>query len=194
MTSIFAIQGETFAAIGSDSRWMDSAGRVGKQIKPKVFTVGRYLIGVAGDTRGINILQYVMSPPLLPPKLKGVKLDKFMVSQFIPVYRTILEVHGLGRVPYDDKPAETSIETLVLANGTIYAIDCDYGTEMDSSGIYAIGSGTPYGVAALEALCAKKKMTPHLAKQAILKALAISVKYDSMSGAPFHTFIQQTNN
>lgn len=190
MTTILAIQGDNFAAICSDSQWTDEYGRVGKMAQSKVVTVGRYLIGVAGDTRGANIIQHMFAPPALPVKLSGAKLAKFIVSQFIPALRTVLEENGLGRPQYDDRPAESSNDILVLANGTIFQIDTDYGTEIDSNGIYAIGSGAHYALGALEVLTAKKKITIPYAKQTLLKAVAVSAKFDSGSGAPFHTFVQ----
>lgn len=190
MTSIFAIQGDGFAVIGSDSRTSDEFGRISRKVKPKVFTVGRYMLGCAGDLRGSDILHYSFQPPPLPPKLFGTKLDKFIVSQFIPAYKMTLEVNGLGRAAYEAEAAWASIETIILANGVIYDISVDYGTHEDANGFYTIGSGESYGIAALDVLCAKKKLTPQTAKQAILKALNISAKYDMMTGAPFHTFTQ----
>lgn len=68
MTTILAIQGEDYCAIGSDSQWTDDYGRVGKMTQSKIITVGKYFIGVAGDTRGANIIQHVFNPPQLPPK------------------------------------------------------------------------------------------------------------------------------
>ena len=190
MTTILAIQGEDFAAICSDSQWTDDYGRIGRMNQPKVVSVGRYLIGSAGDTRGANVIQHSFSPPVLPPKLRGAKLSKFIVSQFVPAYKTILEEHGAGRPQYDDQPAISGNEILVCANGTIFQIDEDYGTETDSNKLYAIGSGSAYGLGALEVLTAKRKITVPLAKQVLLKAVTVAAKFDSGSGAPFHTFVQ----
>jgi hypothetical protein len=44
---------------------------------------------------------------------------------------------------------------------------------------------------ALQAFTEKKKMTIPFAKQAILKALSVSAKFDQGTGSPFYTFIQQ---
>jgi ATP-dependent protease HslVU (ClpYQ) peptidase subunit len=190
MTTILAIQGDDFCAIGSDSQWSDDYGRVGKMTQSKVVTVGKYFIGVAGDTRGANIIQYIFTPPVLPPKLSGSKLTKFMVSQFIPAYRDCLEQNGLGLPQYESNPAEASVETLVCANGVVYQIDSDYSTEMDVNGLYAIGSGAHYGLGAMQMNVTSKKIVSATAKRVLLKALSISAKFDSGSGAPFHTFIQ----
>lgn len=190
MTTILAIQGDGFAAIGSDSQWTDDYGRVGKMNQSKVVSVGRYLVGIAGDTRGANIIQHMFTPPALPLKLSGNKLTKFVVSNFVPAYKEILEAHGIGRPQYDNEPARTSIETLVVANGVIYQIDEDYGTEMDSNRLYAVGSGAHYGLGALQVLTEKKKLNALTCKQTLLKALAVSARFDQGTGAPFHVFTQ----
>lgn len=192
MTTILAIQGDDFCAIGSDSQWTDDYNRVGKMNQPKVVSVGRYLIGVAGDTRGANVIQHIFTPPVLPPKLVGAKLTKFIVSQFLPSYKECLETHGAGRPQYDDQPAQSANDLLVCANGVIFQIDTDYGTETDTCNLYAIGSGGHYGLGALQAYTNGKRVSLANAKQVLLKSLAVSAKFDSGSGSPFHTFIQQT--
>jgi ATP-dependent protease HslVU (ClpYQ) peptidase subunit len=190
MTTILAIQGDGWAVIGSDTQWSDEEGRIGKSHQPKISSVGRYLIGVAGDVRGGNVIQHCFTPPPLPAKAQGAKLTKFIVSQFVPAYRQTLEANGVGLPQYDSEIARTTIDSLVVANGVVFQVDGDYGTEMDANRIYAIGSGGCYGIAALQALTEKKKLTIPTARQAILKALAISAKFDSGTGAPFHIFTQ----
>jgi ATP-dependent protease HslVU (ClpYQ) peptidase subunit len=190
MTTILAIQGEDYCAIGSDSQWTDDYNRVGRMNQPKVVAVGKYLIGVAGDTRGANVIQHAFNPPVLPPKLVGAKLVKFMVSHFVPAYKECLEAHGAGRPQYDDQPAQSANEILVCANGTVFQIDEDYGTETDTCNLYAIGSGAHFGLGALQAYTNGKRVVQTNAKQLLLKSLTVSAKFDSGSGAPFHTFIQ----
>jgi ATP-dependent protease HslVU (ClpYQ) peptidase subunit len=190
MTTILAIQGDDYCAIGSDSQWSDDYGRVGRMNQPKVVVVGKYLIGVAGDTRGANVIQHAFNPPVLPPKLLGAKLVKFMVSHFVPAFKECLEAHGAGRPQYDDQPAQSANEILVCANGTVFQIDEDYGTETDTCNLYAIGSGAHFGLGALQAYTNGKRVVQTNAKQLLLKSLTVSAKFDSGSGAPFHTFIQ----
>lgn len=189
MTTILAIQGDDFCAIGSDSQWGDDYGRIGKMTQPKVVAVGKYFIGLAGDTRGANIIQHIfVAPPL--PKLSGNKLTKFMVTQFIPAYRECLEQNGLGRPQYESNSAEASVESLVCANGVIYQIDSDYSTEMDVNGLYAIGSGAHYGLGAMQMHVGNRKVASTVAKRLLLKSLSISAKFDGGTGAPFHTYHQ----
>jgi len=190
MTTNLAIQCDDYCAIGSDSQWSDDYGRVGRMNQPKVVVVGKYLIGVAGDTRGANVIQHAFNPPVLPPKLLGAKLVKFMVSHFVPAFKECLEAHGAGRPQYDDQPAKSANEILVCANGTVFQIDEDYGTETDTCNLYAIGSGAHFGLGALQAYTNGKRVVQTNAKQLLLKSLTVSAKFDSGSGAPFHTFIQ----
>ena len=190
MTTILAIQGEDYCAIGSDSQWTDDYGRVGKMSQSKVVSVGKYLIGIAGDTRGANVIQHTFAPPVLPHKLGGVKLTKFIVTHFVPALKECLESNGVGRPQYDDQPAQSANDILVCANGVIFQIDSDYGTEIDANNLYAVGSGAHYGLGALQAYTNGKDVAQTSVKRVLLKALAIGAKFDSGSGAPFHTFVQ----
>jgi ATP-dependent protease HslVU (ClpYQ) peptidase subunit len=189
VTTILAVQGDGWAVIGADSQWSTDDGRIGKSTQPKVVSIGKYLVAIAGYTRGANIVQHTFTPPA-PPRTQGIKLNKFVVSQFIPAYKAVLESNGIGLPQYDSEVAKTPIDTLMVVNGVIYQIDDDYGTDMDSNRLYAIGSGSDYGLGALQALTDKKRLTIPVAKQCILKALAISAKFDSGTGAPFHVFTQ----
>jgi ATP-dependent protease HslVU (ClpYQ) peptidase subunit len=191
MTTILAIQGDNWAVMGSDSKWSDEYGRVGRLVGPKVFTTGKYVVGVAGDTRGCNLLQHVFMPPAVPPRATGNKLTRFMVSTFVPAYKTCLEEHGLGRPQYEDEPAKASVSTLILVGGQVFQIDEDYGTEQDAGRLYSVGSGGDYGLGAMMALTEKKKLNVTTAKQVLLKALSISAKVDSGTGPPFFTVHQQ---
>ena len=83
MTTIAAIQGENWAAIGYDSRLTEDNSKIYTLPKDngKVNRNGPYLIGAAGDMRAINILTHVFKPPAVSPNLYGAKLDKFISSR-----------------------------------------------------------------------------------------------------------------
>ena len=191
MTTILGIQGDGWAVMGSDTQWQDEFGRVGRMNQSKIVSVGRYLIGIAGDTRGANIVQHIFTPPTLPIKLSGNKLTHLMVSQFIPSLKECLEKNGAGRPQYDDQPSMNANEILVCANGVIYQIDDDYGTEMDTNNLYAIGSGAHFGLGSMQSLVAGRKIGLTVAKTILVKGLHTAAKFDGNSSAPFHTFIQQ---
>jgi len=200
MTTILGIQGETFALICVDSRIssFDSSGSAYqvntlKEGSGKVAVNGKYLLGAAGDVRAINILHHVFQPPIPAVNLKGKKLDQFFTAKFIPSLRQCFENEGYAIPDKEDKEhmAEQASQILVVIHGSIYVVDGDYSWTSDSSGLYALGTGSSYALGALQALQGPSMTTPQQAKKIALKAMTIAAKYDPYTGAPFHTFVQE---
>lgn len=200
MTTIVGIQGDGYAVVTTDSRIssVDESG-FAYQIttlgtgSSKVATNGKYLLGAAGDVRAINILHHVFTPPTPAPSLKGKKLDAFITSKFVPALRRCFEDEGYALPERDSSHhmAEHDSTILVVINGMIYIIEGDYSWTSDSAGYYAIGTGAPYALGALQVLRGNKKPTPQQAKTIALKALAVTAKFDPHTGAPFNTFVQE---
>ncbi len=197
MTTIVGIQGDNFAIVCTDSRIASDGGSgtlttLGQGMS-KITQNGPYLLGAAGDVRAINILHHVFAPPTPPANLRGKKLDAFITARFIPALRECLEKQGYG---YFDKDSyyTAGFDSVIIAviHSTIYIIDGDYSWASDSNGIYSIGSGADYAIGAMNALLPKSKLSIHNAKNICLKALATASKYDSGTGAPYHTFIQES--
>lgn len=200
MTTIVAIQGEGFALICSDSRISDMDGEgYAAQVSTlrdgtsKVAANGKYLLGAAGDLRAINLLHHAFLPPPVPAGIKGKKLDQFFTVKFIPALRECFESHGYATPDKDDKRHIAEHESIVIAavSGQIYVVDGDYSWLSDTSGVYALGSGSSYALGALTALLPKTLITVQIAKKIALKALNIAARFDSYTGAPFHTFVQE---
>lgn len=180
MTTIAAVQGKYWAVIGCDSRVTDDVGKVYSLTKenPKLITNGPYLLAAAGDVRAINILSFVFKPPVPPFGCTGQKLDKFISSQFIPELRKCYEDSGYG------KSEDAQSDVIVLVNGTIYEIDSDYSWCHDSSGIYAIGTGSSYAIGSLASALSDGKRSINSVKARVKEAIAISCRYDSSSAEP----------
>lgn len=200
MTTIVGMQGDKYAIICTDSRVssFDESG-MAYQIttlgtgSSKVAQNGRYLLGVAGDVRAINILHHAFMPPVPTFTHSGHKLDQFITQKFIPALRECFETTGYA-MPENDQSshiAEHSSQIVVVINGTIYIIEGDYSWTSDKTGIYAIGTGSSYALGALHALTNGREMTVAKAKTAINKALAIASKFDPYTGSPFQTFVQE---
>lgn len=201
MTTIAAIQGDGFAAITADTRissFDDNGpayhmGSLATGIS-KVSTNGNFLIGAAGDLRAINLLSHAFTPPPVPEKARGKKLDQFVTTKFIPALRNCFDIHGYSSPENKDNKrhnAEQDSTILLVVNATIYIIENDYSWMCDSSGLYAVGSGSEYALGALNALCGGKKVvSPIQAKAACLKAVSIAAKMDPHTGAPYHSYIQ----
>lgn len=200
MTTIVAIQGESFAVVGTDSRisTFDESG-FAYQVTTlgsgtaKVAPNGRYLIGVAGDVRAINIVHHAFAPPAAPINMKGNRLDVFMTKTFIPALRQTFEEQGYANTKGENAAhmAEQDSSILVAVNGAVYVIESDYGWTSDRTGIYAIGTGGTYALGALAALTGKKALTINSAKSSIVKALGVAAKFDPYTGLPFQTFVQE---
>lgn len=196
MTTIVGIQGDGYAVVATDSRIssMDSTGfayQVGTLSAgtSKIAQNGKYLLGAAGDVRAINIIQHAFSPPAPPPTYKNKKLDQYITLKFIPLLKDTFEEHGYT-ASSKDEPAEHGSTILVVINNTIYIIENDYSWTSDNNGIYAIGTGAPYALGAIQALLPKTKPTPQQAKNILTKALTITAKFDPHTGPPIQTYLQ----
>jgi ATP-dependent protease HslVU (ClpYQ) peptidase subunit len=204
MTTIIAVQGDDFCVIGVDSRisTFEDSGYASQVMTlregtTKVASNGKYLLGVAGDVRAINILHHVFQPPQPPVNTIGKKLDEFMTAKFIPILRECFEQQGYASPESNEEKrhiAEHDSTVLVAVNGCIYVIDGDYSWASDANGIYALGSGGAYAMGAMQAsLGSKSKTTVPLAKALVLKALNISSRFDPYTGPPYYWFVQETN-
>ena len=201
MTTIVAFQGDGFTVVGTDSRisLIDEDGSA-YQIATlgggtsKVALNGKYLLGAAGDLRAINILHHAFQPPAPAPSLKGKRLDAFITTKFIPSLRSCFEEQGYVLVDKSGpNKAEHESQIIVVINGSVYVIDSDYSWMNDSSGTYAMGTGSTYALGALHVLTGSKKLSIAQAKQNILKALAVAAKFDPGTGSPFQTYVQENN-
>jgi len=201
MTTIVAVQGDNFAVVCSDSRiaTVDEDGYVSqittlREGNGKVASNGKYLLGAAGDMRAINLLHHVYQPPTVPPATTGKKLDQFFTSKVIPSVRECFEQHGYALPDTNEKKhiAEHDSTVLVVVGGVIYVIDGDYSWTSDAQNYYALGTGAPYALGALQVSRGKRKLSISQAKTLALKAINVAAKFDPHTGAPFHTFVQES--
>lgn len=193
MTTVVAIQGDTFAVIACDSRLSayDGSGipylvTTAGVDTSKVALVGKYLIGAAGDVRAINILHYAFTPPTPKANVKGKALNQFITTNFIPALRQCFEAHGYSK-------ESDNTEILIAINGFIYNIDSDFSWATSTSNTYAIGTGSTYALGALQTMSTRNIPTAQIAKRNALKALRVAAKFDPFTGEPFITYCQ-TNN
>lgn len=197
MTTIVGIQGDGFAVVGTDSR-ISSLGSDGNAYQvstlgtgsSKIAQNGKYLLGAAGDVRALNILHHAFVPPAPLPNITGKKLDQFITMRFVPVLRDVFEEAGYAPSTKDEQ-AEQGSTILVVVNSVIYIIESDYSWTSESNGIYAIGSGAPYALGAIQALMPKTPPTPQQSKNIAIKALNITAKFDPYTGPPVQTYLQE---
>jgi ATP-dependent protease HslVU (ClpYQ) peptidase subunit len=200
MTTIIAVQTPEYALVCSDSRisTMDEGG-FASQIttlasnSAKIAENGKYLLGAAGDMRAINILHHAFVPPPPPPGTTGKKLDNFITTKFIPALRECFEKQGYAAPERDTSShiAEHGSTILVVLSGSIYVIEGDYSWTSDTTGLYALGTGSAYALGALNILASSKAMTISQAKKIATKAIGVAAKYDPYTGSPFHCYVQE---
>lgn len=202
MTTIVGIQGDGFAVLCADSRIVSVAddgstsaiAQLGNGTS-KISQNGPYLLGAAGDVRAINILHHAFQPPTPPNNLKGKKLDAFITVKFIPALRECFEKQGYATPEREGAHIAEHDSTIVISiHGVIYIIDGDYSWCSDANDYYAVGSGGSYALGALHVLMHRKKgLTVQMSKTIATKAIASAAKYDVHTGAPYHTYVQESS-
>jgi len=88
MTTLVGIQGPDFVVLAADSQITDNDQRVISTQTPKIIHVGKYLLGVTGDSRPGDILTYNWKPPVY----KGTNPVEWMGKRIIPSnsYKSLL--------------------------------------------------------------------------------------------------------
>lgn len=192
MTTILAVQGDTWAVVGSDSLVSDDNGRA-YDLAPGVSKIAEkpgYIIATAGDLRAINIVCNAFDPPK-PPKVFGPELDRFFTMTFIPALRDTFERYGYA-TRNDKEQAAHGSSLIVAVRGTVYAVDEDYAWTRDRAGFYSAGSGGDYAIGAINALCSYNTnfLSIDLAEAYVEKSIEIATKLDTGSRLPARTKTQ----
>ena len=149
MTCIVGVEHETGVYIGGDSAtiagWtLELTGR------PKVFRVGEFLIGAAGSPRVSGLIRHAFAPPPVPAKAK--KLDRYMVTEFVPMLRAVLADAGAERKMHEVAAVPDSSTFLVGVRGRLFTIWSDYQVTHALHRYSAVGCATDVALGALHAL------------------------------------------
>ena len=203
MTTIIGIQGDSYAVVCADSRVteVDTNGLATqsmslKEVGFKIAQNGRWLMGVAGDVRAINILSHAFAPPMPPATFRGKKLDHFVTTKFIPAMRACFDAEGYSSPITETSTHQSEHGSIIITaiNGAIYVIDGDYSWLNDSFGVYAIGSGAQFALGSLAtSLPASGRIGRRTARLAALKAMGVAGKYDPGTAAPYHVIVQEAS-
>lgn len=187
MTTLVALQGKGWAAVGCDSRSSDDDGRFMDLATHKIIENNGILIAGSGASRGSNILQFGWKAP--KPKVTD-DLDVFMTQVFIPQMRELFIKSGYDMKEDGDAAGHDS-QFLVVVRGVIYPIFEDYSWDRDVRGIYCAGSGADIALGAIEALASFRKAdTPKTAELDIRKAIYIASQWDIHTAQPVIVKIQ----
>lgn len=188
MTTIVAVQHEDWCMIASDTQ--TTGYDIASDCEPmgKIAQNGKYLVSAAGLVRGMNLIQHVFVPPT-PPRVREKKLDKFMVSSFVPALRKTFMQSGYD-IKSDGDPASHDNDFIVAVNGTLYFIDEVYGLERTKTKVYCTGTGMKIALGAVEAQDIDDVDDYEEAIEILEKAVKAAIKYDIYSGGKVQIALQ----
>jgi ATP-dependent protease HslVU (ClpYQ) peptidase subunit len=140
MTCIVAISDNGKVYMGGDRGHSDSHTLV-SSTQPKIFDVGSYLIGYAGNS---GIGQAVIYNFEYPAVGKTHNIDRHMLKVFIPALRLFFKENDI-KIPEDD---ENNAGFIVGVKGRVYEIDISDFQCIEYEEV-SIGSGSSYAYGSL---------------------------------------------
>lgn len=144
MTCILGLCEDGKVYIGADSASV--AGLEVRETKlPKVFQVGRFIIGYTDSFRMGQILRHH-----LEVRPQGEESDmEYMVRAFAETVRKALKEHGYAHVEHNEEKGGTF---LVGYKGHLYSMESDFQVNEMADGMDACGCGRYYALGALRAV------------------------------------------
>jgi hypothetical protein len=132
MTTIAALEGIDYAVLVADSQITEDNLVTLATSTPKIVEVGKFLVGISGDTRPGDILAYNWKPPLY----RGEDPAQFMGKKVIPSINTAFNDNNYD---YNKVDKDGGFDYLIAFNGNIFRIACDLSFFQANHGAYAIG-------------------------------------------------------
>lgn len=181
MTTIAAVQGDDFAVVAFDSMVSEAEEKIFilPRDLPKVVKIGDCILGAAGDLRAVNLIS-TYDLPVPEPHLHGRNLDLWVSQTFIPDLKDLFDEAGY------EKDHEHGSTILAVLNCTIYEIGTLYEWLRDVRGVYSIGTGSPYAMGYLRGQGPGILKDFVSARDAVVRAVELSVEMDPMTGGPVY--------
>ena len=183
MTTIVGIEGIDYALLVADSQITEDNLVTLATSTPKIVEVGKYLLGISGDTRPGDILSYNWKPPVY----KGEDPVLFMGRKVIP---SILAAFNDSSYDYSKADKDGGFDYLLSFNGNIFRVACDLSFFQSSLGIYGIGSGGQFALGYLYGV-RKNDVEVEYARRHARKAVEIASVLDANTGKPLQFVIQE---
>lgn len=139
MTTIVTTTGSNWATLAAD-RGITSD--LVMPDMPKIVNQGKWLIGVAGDVRACDLLQYGVKYPNPTHLAKKPKSDwfPFLVNKVVPIMKQAIKGE-----------TEQDFEAILVSYGKAFLITTDFGV-LDAAPYWAIGSGAKLAIGHLGAM------------------------------------------
>lgn len=143
MTTIVGQAGITGCAIAADNQTTVENRPFLDPSMPKIQKRYEFLVACAGSGGAIDIINHLWEPPKMKSFHKSIY--EFIVVDVVPSIRRAFETHGW------QPEGEESFALLLAYEGQLFEIASDYTVLTRSDGMYALGTGAPYALGALEA-------------------------------------------
>ena len=183
MTTLVGIQLDDGCLMAADSQITEDNLRTISTATPKIISVGRYLLGITGDSRPGDILSYNWTPPAY----KGADPVQWMGKKVLPSMLTAFKENGYD--PYEAvKEKDAGFDYLVAFNGNLFHIATDLSFIQNTNGLYGLGSGGAFALgylAGLPDIPTLNKATRHAEK-----AVGISAMLDINTYPPIQLVLQ----
>lgn len=141
VTTLIGVQLEDRVCLAADSQITEDNLRTISLSTPKIVHVGKYLLGIVGDTRPGDILAYNWTPP----PYKGADPVQWMGKKIIPSIITAFRENNYD--PYSaEKDKEAGFDYLISFNGSLFHIACDLSFISSQYGIYGLGTGGQFAL------------------------------------------------
>lgn len=141
MTTLCGIQLEDKVVLAADSQITEDNLRTISTRTPKIVHVGKYLLGIVGDTRPGDILAYNWTPP----NYKGADPIQWMGKKVLPSIIAAFKENGYD--PYEaTKDKDAGFDYLVSFNANLFHIAVDLSFIQSDHGLYGLGTGGQFAM------------------------------------------------
>jgi len=183
MTTITALECIDYAVFCADSQITEDNLVTLAVTTPKIVSVGKFLVGISGDTRPGDIITHNWKPPVY----KGEDPVSFMGKKVIPSMINAFIENGYD---WNKVDKDGGFDYLLAFNGNIFRVACDLSFFQSNYDIYAIGSGGQFALGYLYSIH-KKDMQVDWAERHARKAVEIASVLDSNTGLPIQLVRQE---
>ena len=141
MTTLVAVELYDRVCLAADSQITEDNLRTVSTSTPKIISVGKYLLGITGDSRPGDILAYNWSPP----KYQGADPTLWMGKKVLPSIVAAFKENGYD--PYEAvKEKDSGFDYLIAFAGYAFHIATDLSFIKSDNNIYGIGSGGQFAL------------------------------------------------
>jgi ATP-dependent protease HslVU (ClpYQ) peptidase subunit len=195
MTTIAAVQGNGWVAMGSDTQGTYNDAKALNMKGDKIYDNNGILIAGCGMGRGLDLMHKAwVAPKPRKSRMTVDELDIWMARTFIPKMRQLFIDSGYDMKDDGDFAQHESV-FLIAVQGTLYIIDDDYSFDREVRGTITSGSGGDFAQGALTGLVKSGVdifKDVNAAKLALTIAVDSAKDYDVYSGGETRIYTQIT--